>query len=147
MYLIRRKKVIFWCRFLVVLFIKQSALLQFKAQFQLTHYPLGDVAVISNLWTSDTTWELISLVFSTGPWFNIKTPSYQYRKSHCGDKTVVRSSYLHNGISYTGKMASLYWISPLVVIMKAFSATSQWWESWHHDNSHFSVNIFGDGLC
>ena len=36
--------------------------------------------------------------------------SYQYRKSHCGDKTVVRSSYLHNGISYTGKMLSLYWI-------------------------------------
>ena len=45
-----------------------------------------------------------------GPWFNIKMSSYQYRKSHCGDKTVVRSSYLHNGISYTGKMASLYWI-------------------------------------
>ena len=45
-----------------------------------------------------------------GPWFNIKMPSYQYRKSHCGDKTVVRSSYLHNGISYTGKMSSLYWI-------------------------------------
>ena len=36
--------------------------------------------------------------------------SYRYRKSHCGDKTVVRSSYLHNGISYTGKMSSLYWI-------------------------------------
>ena len=35
-------------------------------------------------------------------------PSYQYRKSHCEDKTVVRSSYLHNGFSYTGKMASLY---------------------------------------
>ena len=35
--------------------------------------------------------------------------SYQYRKSHCGDKTVVRSSYLHNGISYTDKMSSLYW--------------------------------------
>ena len=40
--------------------------------------------------------------------------SYQYRKSHCGDKTVVRSSYLHNGISYTGKMTSLYWIGALV---------------------------------
>ena len=36
--------------------------------------------------------------------------SYQYRKSHCGDKTVVRSSYLHNGTSYTCKMQSLYWI-------------------------------------
>ena len=45
-----------------------------------------------------------------GPWFNIKMPSYKYRKSHCWDKTVVRSSCLYNGISYTGKMASLYWI-------------------------------------
>ena len=45
-----------------------------------------------------------------GGWFNIKTPSYQYRKSHCGDKTILRPSYLHNGISFTGKMASLYWI-------------------------------------
>ena len=48
-----------------------------------------------------------------GPRFNIKMSSYQYRKSHCGDKTVVRSSYLHNGISYTGKMTSLYWIGAL----------------------------------
>ena len=53
-------------------------------------------------------------VVGTGPWFNIKMSSYQYRKSHCGDKTVVRSSYLHNGISYTGKMSSLYWIGALI---------------------------------
>ena len=45
-----------------------------------------------------------------GPRFNIKMSSYQYRKSHCGDKTVVRSSYLHNRVSYTGKLAYLYWI-------------------------------------
>ena len=45
-----------------------------------------------------------------GGWFNVKMPSYQYRKSHCGDKRILRPSYLHNGISYTGKMASLYWI-------------------------------------
>ena len=43
------------------------------------------------------------------PWFNIKMSSYQYRKSHCGDKTVARLSYFHNGISYTGKITSLYW--------------------------------------
>ena len=48
-----------------------------------------------------------------GPRFNIKMSSYRYRKSHCGDKTVVRSSYLHNGISYTGKMTSFYWIRAL----------------------------------
>ena len=48
------------------------------------------------------------------PWprFNIKMSSYQYRKSHCGDKTVVRS-YLQNGICDTGKMSSLYWIRAL----------------------------------
>ena len=49
-----------------------------------------------------------------GPWFNIKMSSYQYRKSYCGDKTIIRPSYLHNGISHTGKMAPLYWIRALV---------------------------------
>ena len=34
----------------------------------------------------------------------------QHRISHCGDKTVIRSSYLHNGVSYTGNITSLYWI-------------------------------------
>ena len=50
----------------------------------------------------------------SGPWFNIKMSSYQYRKSHCGDKMILRPSYLHNGISYNGKMPSLYWIRALV---------------------------------
>ena len=54
---------------------------------------------------------------TTGPRFNIKMSSYQYRKSHCGDKTVVRSSYLHNGISYTGKTTSLYWIRAQILLI------------------------------
>ena len=53
---------------------------------------------------------------ASGPRFNKKMLSYQYRKSHCGDKTVVRSSYLHDGISYTGKTTSFYWIRALFVI-------------------------------
>ena len=66
--------------------------------------------------------------------FNKKMSSYLYRKSHCGNKTVVRSSYYHNGDSHTidsgsvGQSAvlarsiarsialieitSLYWIGP-----------------------------------
>ena len=48
-----------------------------------------------------------------GPRLNIKITSHQYRKSHCGNKTILQSSYLHNGISYTGKMTSLYWIRAL----------------------------------
>ena len=39
-----------------------------------------------------------------GPWFNIMVTSYQYRKSHCGDKMIFWLSYLHNGISHTGKI-------------------------------------------
>ena len=46
-------------------------------------------------------------------WSNIMMWSSQCRKSHCGDKMVVNSSDLYNGISYTGKMASLFQISPL----------------------------------
>ena len=51
-----------------------------------------------------------SKIQKTGGWINIKMPSYQYRKSHCGDKTILRPSYLHNGISHTGKTTSLHWI-------------------------------------
>ena len=41
-------------------------------------------------------------------------PSYQYRKSHCGDKTILWPSYLHNGISYVGNMTFLNYIRALV---------------------------------
>ena len=41
--------------------------------------------------------------------FNIEMPYYQYR-NHCGYKTIIHPFYLHNGISCTGNMTSLYWI-------------------------------------
>ena len=53
------------------------------------------------------------LIQISGPRFNIKMISYQHRKPYCGDKTILRPSYLHNGISYTGKMTSFYWIRAL----------------------------------
>ena len=49
----------------------------------------------------------VSLSQLPGTWFNIVMPSYQYRKSHCGAKTILWLSCLHNGISYTGKTASI----------------------------------------
>ena len=49
-------------------------------------------------------------LIQSGGWFNKNMSYYQYRKSHCGDKTILRPSYLHYGISYTGKMTTLYWI-------------------------------------
>ena len=54
-----------------------------------------------------------SNALQTGGLFNIKTSSYRYRESHCADKTILRPSYLHSGISYTSKMTSLYWFRAL----------------------------------
>ena len=59
----------------------------------------------------------------SGGQFNIKMLSYQYRKSHCGDKMISRLSYLHNRISYTVK-TSLYWIRALVG--KELVPSAQW---------------------
>ena len=89
----------------------KSALIQVMAGRQ-----TGDSATSRDLkqwyWQRYATiWRHIpnGLIKEPVPWFNIKMSSYQYRKSHCGGKMVVRSSYLDNGISYTGKMTSLYW--------------------------------------
>ena len=59
----------------------------------------------------------ISQIRLRGPgyWINIQMPSYQHRKSHSGDKTILRTSYLHNGFPYTGKMTSLYCIGAQVM--------------------------------
>ena len=68
-----------------------------------------------------------------GPWFNIRM-SYQYRKSHCGDKTVARSSYHHNRISYTGKRTSLYWIRTLAFKKFMQSVEKNQTEKLHSDH-------------
>ena len=71
--------------------------------------------------------------WDAGPRFNIKMSFYLDRKSYCGDKTVVWSSYLHNGISYTGEITSLYWIRALgkmaVFSEKIFSDAISWMKS------------------
>ena len=53
-----------------------------------------------------------------GPWFSTKMLSYQYRKSRCGDKTVIRQPYLHSGISYNDKTPSFYWIKAQMMSIK-----------------------------
>ena len=75
-----------------------------------------------------------------GPWFNIKMSSYQYRKSHCGDKTVVRSSYLHNGISYTGKIP-LYWIRAQAINAELWCFFVSWTYYWTNSQ------VMSDSRC
>ena len=64
----------------------------------------------------------VGFTYSNGPGlqFNITMAFYLYRKSHCGDKTIFRPSHLHNEISYTGKMTSLYWIRALITQLRVF---------------------------
>ena len=65
--------------------------------------------------------------------------SYQYRKSHCGDETAARLSYLHNGISYNGNMASLYW--------NGARASEGMILTWFIQNALHSKNILHDSYC
>ena len=60
------------------------------------------------------------------PWFNIKMTSHQYRKSHFGDKTILRPSYLHYGIPYIGKTTSLHWIRALEFTLQLNSLHIDW---------------------
>ena len=54
-----------------------------------------------------------TLSFAQGGRINIKMPSNQYRKSHCGDKIILRPFNIHNGISCTVKTTSSYWTKAL----------------------------------
>ena len=71
-------------------------------------------------------------------------------KSDCGDKMIVRLSYLHNGITYTGKTTSLYWIraqepdhqQPLSWFIQNIEAAAidfSWSLQWRH-NEHDGVS-------
>ena len=81
----------------------------------------------------------LQLIWRSGDWFNIKTASYQYRQSHCGDKTILRPSSLHNRISYTGNKTSLYWIRALVSIILKWVAVT-WLNSSPPSAAYMSVN-------
>ena len=56
----------------------------------------------------------MSTKFHNGPWCNIKMSSYQHRKPHCGDTTILRPPHLHIVIFYTGKMIFVYSIGALL---------------------------------
>ena len=90
--------------------------------FEITVHPKKHFKVVSSFMINTTPVD----GQTSGPRFNIRMSSYQYRKSHCGDKTVVRSSYLHNGIFYAGKMTSLYFFNqgPAGTVMIAFTTVN-----------------------
>ena len=51
----------------------------------------SSICKLINLDVVQVTWS------APGPWFNIKMSSYQYRKSHCGDKTILWHLYIESG--------------------------------------------------
>ena len=53
--------------------------------------------------------------------------------------TILRPSYLHNGISYTGKITSLYWIRPLV--LSCWQVSFKYKMVWARDLSYTLIGI------
>ena len=97
---------------------KSKHVLRYNSECEYIFYNLKKYSAKVNIRHCNRRTSIMTAKVDTpGPQFNIKMSSYQYRKSHCGDKTVVRSSYLNNGISYTGKMSSLYWIGAQNIIV------------------------------
>ena len=64
---------------------------------------------------------ILFTVIETGGWFNINMSSLQYRKSHCGNKTILRPSYLQNGISYVAKRWHFYVIPGSCCVSRRFA--------------------------
>ena len=89
--------------------INKAALVQVMAWCQTGNKPLSEPMAMPLPGTRPS-----GVLMWPEPWFHIKMSSYQHKKSHCGDKMILRPSCLHNGISYTDKMTSLYWIRTLV---------------------------------
>ena len=81
----------------------------------------------------------VSTCCRSGSWFNIKMISDQYRKSCCGNKMISRPSYLHKGISFTGKTTSLYWIRAQMSLVKITNKMS--WEVMAHWGITSSIYI------
>ena len=57
---------------------------------------------------------------------NIKIPSCQPRKCHCRGKTILWLFYLHNLISYTGKMTFVYKIRTLFACVPLHCDNKTW---------------------
>ena len=55
-----------------------------------------------------------------------KMTSYQYRKSHCDEQTILRPSYLQLGISFTGEMSSLYCMRALESLSSLAKLINKW---------------------
>ena len=70
-----------------------------RVMFKYSHVLREELVSIAEQYTPYKGW-----IYSPVGRISIKMASYQYRKSHCVDKIILRPSYLHNGIPYTGKM-------------------------------------------
>ena len=95
-------------------FISSLILIEAKQFLLMDNEAISSIGIFKFPWLS----KHCTFIKYPGPRFNIKMTSYQYRTSHYGDKTILRPSYLHNGISYAGKMTSLYWIRALFIFDK-----------------------------
>ena len=71
--------------------------------------------------------------------------SYQYRKSHCGDKTILRPSYIQTGISYR---ALVYMKKPFVNLCHCVNFRSRFSDSnCPYKRMHVNGNISADMKC
>ena len=89
-------------------------------------------------------------------WFNIKMLPYKSsRDPYFGDKTVLRSSDIGNGISHSGETTSLYWI---ILNIHIVATRIEIWDNYityellrmsqtHHPNPCSTIDRCGSLAC
>ena len=71
-----------------------------------SHWLTSTLVIEDNAQKAPSSWLHVwhSCLHKTWVLIQYKDDIFQHRESHYGDKTIFRPSYLHNEISYTGKM-------------------------------------------
>ena len=92
------------------------SLIQRQESFETLHHVHNSLQIrlfiinLLSVWSQRKFASHVQIPLWSGGWVNIKMPSYQYKKSDCGDKAILRPPYLHSGIPITDKMVSLHGI-------------------------------------
>ena len=95
--------------------------------------------------SSESHWMIIQYQCSLHPgdWVCMKMPSYQYRKSHCGDKTIFWTYYYNCFIHTIGFLI-------LVMIFKMNQGpaqlTSHYQQQWYCQTSNISRTLVGNKM-
>ena len=106
----------------------------------MTDETLETISISWNNWWIHVTLTTTQNTTQSGPYFDRKMPSYQYRNTHYGDKIILHLSYFHNEIFCSDKTEHLYWNGAIHAYFMGYTISD------HHDVVKCSLYIENRGI-